>query len=95
MAVAGGVPAMILGLMKVLPTFITFYTPSQAVGFVLLFIGLTFALLQGVSVLDRRQGSGSGSGSGSSSSSNRTLHPVFDSDADTDPDTDKTARERR
>jgi hypothetical protein len=55
MAVAGSVPAMILGLVNVLPAFITFYTPLQAVGFVLLFIGLTFALLKGVLLLDRRR----------------------------------------
>jgi uncharacterized membrane protein len=62
LAVAGSVPAMILGLMKVLPAFITFYTPLQSVGFVLLFIGMTFALLKGVLVLGRRHASGSGSG---------------------------------
>jgi hypothetical protein len=34
----------------------------QSVGFVLLFIGMTFALLKGVLVLGRRHASGSGSG---------------------------------
>jgi hypothetical protein len=48
MAVAAGVPTMILGLVWVLPSFIHFDTPLKAVGFVLLFIGLTFALLKTV-----------------------------------------------
>ena len=48
MAVAAGVPTTILGLVWVLLSFIHFDTPLKAVGFVLLFIGLTFALLKSV-----------------------------------------------
>ena len=53
MAVAAGVPTMILGLGWVLPSFIRFDTPLKAVGFVLPFIGLTFALLKLVLAFDR------------------------------------------
>ena len=48
MTVAGGVPAMILGVGWVLPSSIHFDTPLEAVGFALLFIGLTFASLKAV-----------------------------------------------
>ena len=53
MTVAGGVPAMILGLGWILPSFIHFGTPLNAVGFVLPFIGLTFASLKSILILDR------------------------------------------
>lgn len=53
MAVAGSVPAMALGLGWILPSFIHFDTPLKAIGFVLLFIGLTFASLKAVQAFDR------------------------------------------
>ena len=52
MAVAGAVPAMMLGVAWTLPSFIYFGTPFKAVGFVLLFIGWTFASLRMVLAFD-------------------------------------------
>ncbi len=51
--VAGSVPAIVLGLAWVWPGLIDFNTPLKAVGFVLLFIGWTFALLRTVLTFDR------------------------------------------
>jgi hypothetical protein len=53
MTVAGAVPAMILGVGWVLSSSIHFNTPLKAVGFVGLFIGLTFASLKLVLAFDR------------------------------------------
>lgn len=53
MVVAGGVPAMMLGVAWTLPSFIYFDTPLKAVGFVLQFIGWTFASLKALQVFGR------------------------------------------